>query len=82
MPDMNDEFTETLKPVFEFLVDPTQISFEDEIVGLIKSIIRKAKKVSPDMWVMFDQFPKIVTKAKGQLGDILDTINYYVTYDK
>ena len=63
MPDLIDEFTETLKPVFEFLVDPTQISFEDEIVGLIKSIIRKAKKVSPDMWVMFDQFPKIVTKA-------------------
>jgi len=34
------------------------------------------------MWAMFDQFPKIVTKSKGQLGDLLDTINHFVMFDK
>lgn len=34
------------------------------------------------MWAMFDHFPKIVTKSKGQLGDLLDTINHFVMFDK
>ena len=34
------------------------------------------------MWEMFDHFPKIVAKSKGQMGDLLDTINYFVLYGK
>lgn len=34
------------------------------------------------MWEMFDHFPNIVTKAKGQLGDLLDTVNHFMSYGK
>ena len=34
------------------------------------------------MWEMFDHFPKVVSKAKGQMGDLLDTMNYFVLYGK
>ena len=78
MPQLQAPFTEALKPIFEFLADPTQIAFEDDIVLLVKSIIKKTKAVSADMWIIFDQFPKIVTKASGALGDLLSTMNYYV----
>ena len=81
MPQLQAPFTEALKPIFEFLADPTQIAFEDDIVLLVKSIIKKTKAVSADMWIIFDQFPKIVTKASGALGDLLSTMNYYVLYD-
>ena len=34
------------------------------------------------MWEMFDHFPKVITKSKGQLNDTLDTLNYFVMYGK
>ena len=49
---------------------------------LLKAIIRKTKKVTDVMWEMFDHFPNIVTKAKGQLGDLLDTVNHFMSYGK
>ena len=49
---------------------------------LLKSIIKKTKKVTSVMWEMFDHFPAIVSKSKGQLGDLLDTVNHFMTYGK
>ena len=31
---------------------------------------------------MFEHFPKIVQKGKGQMGDLLDCINYFMVYGK
>ena len=39
------QFEEELKPIFRFISDPTKISFEDDILLLIKSIIKKRKAV-------------------------------------
>lgn len=49
---------------------------------MIKAMIRKRKGVSPLMWEIFDVFPKLLTKSKGQLGDLLDTINSYMVHGK
>ena len=45
-------------------------------------MIKKSKAVSPVMWEIFDHFPKVVSKAKGQLGDLLDTINAFMVHGK
>jgi len=79
---MQEPFEEALKPVFRFISEPNLIAFEDDILLLLKSMIKKSKKVSPTMWEMFDHFPKVVIKAKGQMGDLLDTINHFVMYGK
>jgi hypothetical protein len=34
------------------------------------------------MWEMFDLLPNVVVKNKGILGDLLDTINYFMMYGK
>lgn len=65
MATMQEQFEEALKPIFRFISEPTQISFEDDILLLLKSMIKKSKSVSPVMWEMFDHFPKVISKAKG-----------------
>ena len=62
--------------------EPQKITFEDEILLIIKGMIRKRKGVTPLMWEIFDVFPKLLTKAKGQLGDLLDTINSYMIHGR
>lgn len=37
---------EVLKPLFEFMVDPRQVEFEDDIVLTLKSMIKKTGTVS------------------------------------
>ena len=54
---LSAEFEELLKPVFRFISEPSKISFEDDILLLIKSLIKKQKKVSPLMWEIFDFIP-------------------------
>jgi hypothetical protein len=41
MPTYSREIEETLKPLFEFMMDPEKIEFEDDIVLTIKSFIKK-----------------------------------------
>jgi len=45
-------------------------------------MVRRRKEVSSLMWEIFDVFPKLLTKSKGQLGDLLDTINSYMVHGK
>jgi len=82
MPKMTAEFEEALKPIFQFIANPNAISFEDDILILIKSMIKKSKTVSPILWEMFDLLPNVLLKNKGQMGDLLDTINYFMIYGK
>lgn len=82
MPDMKAEFEQVLKPVFQLLADPRAISFDDDIVLLIKSFIKKSKEISSVMWELFDLLPNVVAKNKGQLCDLLDTINNFMVYGK
>ena len=53
MPYLKDEFEELLRPIYQFMMDPKQISFEDDIVLMLKSQIRKRKEITPTMWEVF-----------------------------
>ena len=64
------------------MIDPTKISFDDEIVMNVKQIIRKNKSVSTTQWEILNQFPKVLVKNKDSFGNLLDTINYYLIYGK
>ena len=43
MPSLHAQIEEVLQPIFEHIVDPTKIDFEDDIVLIIKSFITKTK---------------------------------------
>ena len=46
MPQLKDEFEELLKPIYVQMADPTKISFEDDIILMLKTQIRKRKEIS------------------------------------
>ena len=82
MPLMQEQFEEALKTLFVYVNEPQKITFEDDILLIIKGLIRKKKGVSPLLWEIFDVFPKLLTKSKGQLGDLLDCINTFMVHGK
>lgn len=46
MSKFNQLIEEKLKQLYVFMIDPTQIIFEDEIVANLKQLIRRNKQVS------------------------------------
>ena len=82
MPYLKDEFEELLRPIYQFMMDPKQISFEDDIVLMLKSQIRKRKEITPTMWEVFSQLPKVLAKNKDAFGNLFETINYYLIVGK
>jgi hypothetical protein len=42
----SESYEEAYKPIFEFMVDPSKISFEDDILNILKNFVRKTGKVS------------------------------------
>lgn len=82
MPLLNHEIEEMLKQLYVFMIDPTKISFEDDIVMNVKQFIRRNKAVSPVQWDIFKTFPKVLAKNKDSFGSMLDTINYYLIHGK
>jgi hypothetical protein len=64
------------------MIDPSQISCEDDIVLMLKSQIRKTKEVTPTQWEVFQQLPKVLTKNKDSFGSLFETINYFLCVGK
>lgn len=79
MSKFNQLIEEKLKQLYVFMIDPTQIIFEDEIVANLKQLIRRNKQVSSVQWEMLEMFPKVLSKNKDAFGNLLDTLNYYLT---
>ena len=50
MPRYAPQFEELMKPLFEFMADPSRVEFEDDIVLTIKSFIKKTAGISAVMW--------------------------------
>lgn len=75
-----DQIEEMLKPIFDLLVQPTKIFFDDEIVMIIKRMIKIKKQVTPTLWALLVTFPAVLTKQKDCLSNLLDTLNLYIQY--
>lgn len=75
MPRYASAIEEQLKPLFEYITDPSKIEFEDDIVLTIRSFIKKTNEVSPVMWALFPMMTKVFEKNKHTFGNLLDTLN-------
>jgi hypothetical protein len=53
MPRFAAQIENTMKPLFEYMADPSKVEFEDDIVLSVKSFLRKTGEVSPVMWTLF-----------------------------
>ncbi len=72
MSKFNNEIEEMLKQLYIFMIDPKQISFEDDIVLNLKQFIRRNKSVSNVQWEMFETLPKVLSKNNDSFGNLLD----------
>jgi hypothetical protein len=75
IPEFYNQIEESLKPLFEYMTDPRKIEFEDDIVLVLKSFIKKTKHVSVTLWTLFPLLAKVFEKNKQTFGNLLDTIN-------
>lgn len=69
-------------PLFRHVEDPSKISFEDDIVLILKSFMKKSNKVSPLLWEIFPYLDRILAKNNTQFGNLFDAINLYVLVGK
>lgn len=77
------QFEEIYKPIFEFMVDPTKIAVEDDILVILKNFIKKTSKVSDIIFTVFPCMQNVFVKNKNTFGDtLMDTLNYYMIYGK
>ena len=52
--EQRDYMEEALRPILSYIENPTRITFEDEIILIVKTMIKKSQIVSPIQWEMFD----------------------------
>lgn len=64
------------------MTEPSKIFFDDEIVMIVKRMIRQKKSVSPTQWALLRTFPAVLQKNKDCLGNLLDTVNLYIVHGK
>jgi hypothetical protein len=77
------QFEQSLVPLFEYMADPMAISFEDDILVIVKNLIRRSEQVSSIVFRLFITLEKVLAKNKNCFGDILlSTINYYLVYGR
>ena len=69
------EIEERLKPLFEYVLTPEKIDFEDDMVMVIKTFIKKNRFVSETLWTLFPHLYLIFKKNKNTFGNLLDTLN-------
>lgn len=78
----HEQLEQRLKPIYLFMADPTVISFEEDILIILKAFIRRNQTVTQVQWELYQQFPKVLEKQKYCFGNLLDTVNYYLMYGK
>lgn len=55
---------EKLTPLYMFMADPRAISFDEDILMIIKSFIKRTQQVTPVQWEIFQKFPLVFEKQK------------------
>jgi hypothetical protein len=81
-PERADGIEQALLPMFNYLVDPTHIEFDDDMLQVIASLIKKRGGLSQPMILLFPYLPKFFEKYKGVFGSLLPTLNTFIFYGK
>ena len=75
-----DEIEAKLLPLYDFMEAPEKITFADEIIGLMSSMIKHLKKVSKIKWILVSTFPKIFEKNKHMFHELFPAMNLVIVY--
>lgn len=81
-PVYTEAFERSLVPAFSLLADSRKLEFEDDLVQIAATAVRKRKDVSDNMAKAFPLLVKYFEKSKLSLDNILEVLNYYLFYGK
>ena len=73
---------DVLAPLFEYINVPEAVEFEDDIVLVWISLIKKCQAVTPRGWLIFERLPLVQRKYEGDFGQIFQALNAYLTFGK
>lgn len=64
------------------MVDPNQMEFDEDIVLIMKTLMKKHNAVSEIVWTMVPTLEKVFMKNKESMGNLLPTINHLLIYGR
>jgi len=70
-------------PIFEFMVEPSKITFEDNILIIIQNFIKRTQNVSDIIFKVLPCMEKVFIKNKLCFGEtLIQTLNLYLVFGR
>lgn len=76
------EFENALLPLFSYIENPQNISFEDDIILVQVSMMKRTRRVTEIGWKIFDNLYKIQEKNSNRFNQIFSALNCYLVFGK
>eukprot|EP01022_Parablepharisma_sp_SALTPOND_P006054 TRINITY_DN1245_c0_g1_i1.p1 TRINITY_DN1245_c0_g1~~TRINITY_DN1245_c0_g1_i1.p1 ORF type:complete len:948 (+),score=72.74 TRINITY_DN1245_c0_g1_i1:10012-12855(+) len=77
-----DSIEAALLPMFNYLVDPTHVEFDDDMIQVITALITRRGGISDNMAKIFPYLPNFFEKYGQTFGSLFQTLNAYIFYGK
>jgi hypothetical protein len=71
---------QALQPLFEFIANPENIEFEEDICQTVTTLISVSKRVSTTNQIVYPHIFKVFTKYKMELGNLFQMLNMYINF--
>ena len=81
-PEYLDKIENSLLPLFNYLVDPKNVEFDEDLIQYIAILIRRRESISENMAKLFPFMKQYYDKHGGCFGSLMKTVNYYLYYGK
>jgi hypothetical protein len=49
-----EQFEERLKPLYLYMAEPQKINFDEDIIIILKSFIKKCERITPIQWEIYE----------------------------
>lgn len=73
---------EALLPLFNYLVDPMNIEFDDDLVQVISVLVKRRSGITENMGRVLPYLQKLFEKNKGLFAGLLECLNNYLFYGR
>lgn len=76
------DIEQAILPLYGCMETPEKISFVDDILLFMNSMIRNSKRVSDLSWILVQTFPNIFKINNEMFNNLFNTLNLVIVYGK